>query len=199
MLQIKKIVNRVFTSNTYVISQAKSNRVWLVDIGEFDEVLKSIPKETQVCGLFLTHYHYDHIYGINKLIDTFPDCTIFSSKHCKEGLASSKMNLSFYHEEPIEFNGTNVEIINEEDKIELFDNYFVEVIETPGHNPGCLSFIIGNHFFTGDSFIPNVEVVTKLKGGDKQESLKSLKKIMGLITKNTILCPGHGDMVLYSQ
>ena len=48
--------------------------------------------------------------------------------------------------------------------------------------------------FTGDSYIPNVEVVTKLKGGNKEESKKSLEKIKKLMEEGTIVCAGHGEV-----
>jgi hypothetical protein len=60
----------------------------------------------------------------------------------------------------------------------VFDNYFLEILETPGHNWSCLTFKIQNYLFTGDSYIPGVAVVTKLKGGDGLSNRKSLKKIM---------------------
>lgn len=42
------------------------------------------------------------------------------------------------------------------------------VIETPGHCPSCLTYYTDNYIFTGDSYIPNVKVVTKLPYGDKK-------------------------------
>jgi hydroxyacylglutathione hydrolase len=50
------------------------------------------------------------------------------------------------------------------------------------------------YLFSGDSYIPNVQVVTKLKGGDRDANKKSLQKIKGSISENTIICPGHGEM-----
>lgn len=43
------------------------------------------------------------------------------------------------------------------------------VIETPGHCPSCLTYYTDNYIFTGDSYIPNVKVVTKLPYGDKKK------------------------------
>lgn len=192
---VKQVVNSVFTSNTYIISKAKHNWVWLVDIGDFEKVFKELPKDSIVKGVFITHPHFDHIYGINKLIDLQPNCTVYTSEHGKNGLFSDKLNLSYYHQEPIEFMGSKIQILCEDSKIELYENSYLEVLETPGHDWGCLTYKVDNYLFTGDSYIPNVKVVTKLKGGDKEESLKSLKKIMNNISKKTIVCPGHGNIV----
>lgn len=191
---VKQIVNSVFNSNSYIISDENSDWVWLIDVGELEGVIDSLSQDTMVRGLFITHPHYDHIYGINKLIELFPDCIVYASEEGKKGLSSAKLNLSFYHDEPIEFSGTNFQLLAENDKVELFENCSLEVLETPGHNWGCLTFKIKNYLFTGDSFIPGVEVVTKLKGGDREANKKSIQKIMNNISENTIICPGHGKM-----
>ncbi len=124
-----------------------------------------------------------------------PECIVYSSEDGKKGLFSDKLNLSYYHNDPITFLGSNIQVLRENDTIELFGNCYLEILETPGHNGGCLTFKAGNYLFTGDSYIPNVPVVTKLKGGDKESNKKSLQKIMDNISEDTIICPGHGDMV----
>ena len=191
-MHVKQVVNSVFNSNTYIISESTSNWVWLIDVGDIEGVFNSLSNNSIIKGVFITHPHYDHIYGINKLIESFPDCIVFTSEEGKRGLSSSKLNLSFYHEEPIVYDGSNIIILSESDKIELYQNTYLETLETPGHNVGCLTFKIENYIFTGDSYIPNVEVVTKLKGGDREASKKSLQKIMANISGKTIICPGHG-------
>lgn len=180
-------------SNTYLMSQAKSNRVWLVDLGAFDKVLDTLKPDQMVAGVLLTHYHYDHIYFINTLIDVFPDCAIYASMHTIEGLYDPRMNLSFYHEDPVIFRGNPPTVINDNDEITLFDQVKAYAYATPGHNPGCISYRIQDYFFTGDSYIPDLDVVTKLKGGSKSESLRSLLKIKNLLSADTIVCPGHGE------
>jgi hydroxyacylglutathione hydrolase len=196
-MQVKQIVNSVFTSNTYIISETKSKWVWLIDIGDIEGVLDFLSKDKIVKGVFITHTHYDHIYGINKLIAQFPNCIVFSSKHGKKGLISDKLNLSHYHDDPIMFKGSKVQKLVENDRIELFDSCFLETLETPGHNLSCLTYRVGNYLFTGDSYIPNVKVVTKLRGGDRQASIISLQRIMDNISNNTIICPGHGKISSY--
>lgn len=191
---VQQIVHQAFTSNTYIISSEKEYDIWLVDIGNFYGVIENIPNNSNIKGVFITHYHYDHIYGINELIEKFPACQVYASTHTIEGLYSDKMNLSFYHESPIIFKGNLKVEIKENDKIPLFENIQLEVFETPGHNSGCLSFKVNNYLFTGDSYIPNIDVVTKLKGGNKEANVLSLAKINSMISSQTIVCPGHFEM-----
>jgi hydroxyacylglutathione hydrolase len=191
---VQQIVHQVFTSNNFILSSEKENEIWLVDIGNFYGVIENIPNNSNVKGVFITHYHYDHIYGINELIEKYPNCKVYAAAHTIEGLYSDKMNLSFYHESPIIFKGNSTVEIKENDKIPLFENIQLEVFETPGHNTGCLTFKVNNYLFTGDSYIPNIDVVTKLKGGNKEANVLSLLKINSLISPQTIICPGHFEM-----
>lgn len=93
MLKLERIVNSFFDSITWLLSGTESNQVWLVDCGDIDPIIDKINGKI-VVGVLLTHAHYDHIYGLPKLIDIFPECRIYTNSYGKESLASSKKNLS---------------------------------------------------------------------------------------------------------
>ncbi len=190
---VRQNVNSLFTSNTYVLSDAKNSGVWLVDIGDFESIKSTLSGE-QVNGVFITHSHFDHIYGINDLVDAFPNCVVYISENDKDGLFSDKLNLSFYHETPMKFLGGKVQILNDGDKVPIFGGIDLIAIATPGHNPGCLTYKVADYLFTGDSFIPGVKVVTKLRGGNKSLAEESVQLIKSLFRDKMILCPGHGAM-----
>ena len=192
-MNISQHINSIFNSNTYLIKDKSYDYCWLIDIGDTDYL---IDNSLNINGIFLTHSHFDHIYGINKIIEKFPNCTIYTSKSGNEALYSDKLNLSKYHESPLIFNGNNVKIINENDKIEIFPNISLEVIETPGHCPSCLTYYTDKYIFTGDSYIPGINLVTNLPKGNKIQAQESLEKIKEL-AKNRIICPGHGAITTY--
>lgn len=192
---IRRFEHEDFASNTYAVLSHLSNEAWLIDAGSVDQVLNAFSGIRKIDGLFLTHYHYDHIFGIGKLVLAYPECIIYASSHTIEGLSDPKMNLSFYHNVPIQFGSLMTKVIKDFDKISIFDSIHAEVFSTPGHNPGCLTFKIGNFIFTGDSYIPGYDVVTRLPGGNKQESQISLQRIFQLMEEETIICPGHGNML----
>lgn len=194
-MKTQQFTHPKLTSNTYALTAARSNWVWLVDLGSFDQVKSLLSDDQYIAGVLLTHYHYDHIYGINQLIEAFPACKIYASPHTIEGLYDAKVNLSFYHEDPITFNGEKPETLKNGTAISLFEGIIATVFNTPGHNPGCLTYKVGNYLFTGDSYIPHLNVVTKLKYGNKTDSRQSLRKIAALTDVDTIICPGHGPMV----
>lgn len=191
-MTVSRIECKLYSSNIFVLEDVLSDYCWLVDIGE--KGFKG-PNDKRVKGVFITHTHIDHIQGINDLLSQYPDCIIYVNEAGKEGLYNDRINLTFYHEEPLCFVGDDVRIIKEGDKVQLFDGVDMEFIETSGHHPSCVCFNAGNYLFTGDSYIPGVPVVTKLKGGNRAQAAESEKRIKSLIEENTILCPGHGDII----
>lgn len=195
MIRVERIVNRIFASNTYVISADGSTDVWLVDVGDTENVLNILPSDSVVRGVFLTHTHFDHIYGINELYRAFPDIEVFTSEYGKDALYSAKKNFSFYHESPIVYHGQNVRILKEGDEITLYPSIKIKVYETPGHCPSCLTYLLDNKLFTGDSYIPDAKVVSKLPKGNKALAQQSLKRILEL-SRNNDIYPGHGEEVI---
>jgi glyoxylase-like metal-dependent hydrolase (beta-lactamase superfamily II) len=182
-----------------MLNRENLDEIFLVDIGWLDPVLKKMTDKQFISGVFLTHAHYDHIIDINKLIQNFPECIIYCSEYTSQCLYSEKLNLSFYHQDPIMLQKGTIKTVRHLDCINIFNDIEVMVFETPGHNPGCISYQIGNYLFTGDSYIPGYPVVTKLKGGSKLESENSLKLIRSLLSHESVICPGHFNMVDYNE
>lgn len=193
MLVVKSAVGKVMNSIVYALSDGISHDYYLVDIGDFDAVWSLLPKDANVCGVFITHGHHDHILGINKLKEAFPECVVYASEECARMLASAKLNLSMYLEMPMEYKG-EVTKLHDEDIVPLFDGITLMAIATPGHNSSCLCFVVDDYLFTGDSYIPGVKVVTNLPGGNKKQAQESLEKILD-ISRYLTICPGHNTMV----
>lgn len=64
----------------------------------------------------------------------------------------------------------------------------VSIIPTPGHNPSCLTFMIDQMIFSGDSYIPGVKTVTNLPGGNRAQAEESIRKILSF---GGTIYPGH--------
>lgn len=194
MLEVTKIENRVMASNTFVVFDPDYDYCWLVDVGDFDKVREVIPNSVEVRGVFITHSHFDHIYGMNELHKAFPSCKLYTSDYGKLAIYDDKKNFSRYHERSIIYEYTEVKTLREGDEVELYPDVNMHIYATPGHCPSCLTYVIKSWIFTGDSFIPGVKVVTKLPKGNRSLAAESVVKIKSL-SVGKIICPGHGDIV----
>lgn len=193
MLQVRQIVNNIFTSNTWLLLDDSYDYCWLVDIGDYKKVSDALPPEIEVRGLLLTHTHFDHIYGINALHhEAYPKCRVFTAEYGKNALYDEKKNCSKYHEASFTYNGYDVEVLNDGDQLEIFPRTILAAYSTPGHCPSCLTYVLDNWVFTGDAYIPGVKVVTKLPMGDRKLATESIEKIKSF-AQGKIICPGHGS------
>lgn len=194
MLEISHIVNSVFTSRTYILSNDKNKEFWLVDCGDIPPLIDAISSmggnSFLIKGVMLTHAHYDHIYGLPRLTALFPQIKVITNEQGKKALTNPRLNMSKYHEDPIVYESDNVVVCNEGTVIDLFEGVKAKLYDTPGHHPSCLTYEVEDYLFTGDSYIPGVDVVTILPGADKKLAIESLEKIQAL-AKGKIICPGH--------
>ena len=187
MMTIRQIVNSVFNSCSYVLTQDKQS--WLVDCGDVDQILPLVDGKLQ--GILLTHAHFDHVYGLNNLISLFPGVTVFTTKAGLDGLLSDKLNFSKYYGEPFIFDSPeNVKLVNDGECISLFEGVEIKAVETPGHSPDCVTWLTENAIFTGDSYIPGVKTVTNLPHSDKALALKNEALIRQMV-ENRSIYPGH--------
>ena len=191
MLKVEFITNRIFSSRTYILTKQKRDEVWLVDCGDVDRVLERIDGKT-IEGVLLTHTHSDHIYGLEQLLERFPEVRIYTNVYGIKALGSPRLNISRYHDEypDIAIDApNNVHVLSQGDVISILDSS-VSVYETPGHDPSCLTYAIGEYLFTGDAYIPEVKVFTGFPHSNKKQALESVERILQLPTSFRIM-PGH--------
>ena len=185
-MQACKSVNSLFSSCTYVLDGG----AWLVDCGDVEPILPLLDGPLQ--GVLLTHGHFDHIYGLNDLCGRFPEARVYCSAWAREQLFDAKLNMSFYHETPFEFAyPERIVVVEDGEIVDLGDGQKVTAVATPGHTPGCITWMTDDALFTGDAYIPEVRVVTNLPHGDKRLATKSVELIQSLAGEGRTICPGH--------
>ncbi len=194
-MQIENFINSILSSNTFIIHNERERQVWVIDPGDIKPILDWLLKNNKrLCGILITHAHFDHIYGIDFLYSKYPEVKIYASYYAKEGMQSAKTNGSYYTDNPFVVNCTHIIIVEDNDLIPLSERLHAKVIYTPGHNNDCLSFKIDQFIFTGDALIPGIKAHTKSKYSDKLKANDSINRIVNNCDKNTIICPGHGEV-----
>ena len=187
MMTIRQIVNSVYNSCSYVLTQDKQS--WLVDCGDVDQILPLVEGKLQ--GVLLTHAHFDHIYGLNNLVSLFPGVTVYTIMAGFNGLLSDKLNFSRYYGDPFIFDSPdNVKLVQDGECISLFEGVEIKAVATPGHSPGCVTWVTEDAIFTGDSYIPGVKTIANLPHSDKELALKSEALIRDMV-ENRSIYPGH--------
>lgn len=193
-LHLHQFVNSFFSSNTYILYKEDESSAWLIDCGDFAPIVKWCEeKNKRIEGAFITHSHFDHIYGLNDLLSYNQNAKIYTSFNGSVSLSSSRYNMSLYNERPFEYKGKSV-ILSDGDKVNLYGDVSLLAFSTPGHDWSCLTYKVDKYLFTGDSYIPGMKVVAKFPKSDKLQVVESLSKIQALTEGCSFICPGHENI-----
>lgn len=194
MLRIHRIINNYQHSCTYILFEDEDEYAWIVDCGDSEPVKDWLNENGKILkGVFLTHSHDDHTFGLRQLLKQMPDLTVFLSAH--DGIKcvqSPRMNLSKYTSSPFVLPNDHLVELKDGEDVELFTDIDMTAIQADGHSPDSMIYKVGGFLFTGDAYIPPLPVVTKLPGGEKNRAEESREMIINLVEKESLtVLSGH--------
>lgn len=177
-MKIKRFAIGGLEANCYIIYQNEGGSCYVVDPGgEAQKIINFIDEnKLNLEGILLTHHHYDHVGGVNK---------IKAAKGCPV----------YLHRNDMDMYKAEVEVAMEDGDIIMLDGEEIKVINTAGHTEGgvCLYSEKSKLAFTGDTIF-NVDIGrTDLEDGDPYKMLATMKEIIDLWSNEITIYPGHGD------
>lgn len=180
------VLSEFYTNNYCVI---KGSKVLVIDCTESQPLIDFIHKEKlEVVGLILTHAHVDHICGVRNFCQKFNITPFLNPLERYQIEISKQIYQSYGFREKPDFQYNPLK----EGKLHI-EPFEIEVIFTPGHTEGSVSFKIDNFLFSGDTIFKNSIGRTDLPGGDFDTLIKTIKEKILLLPEETVILPGHGD------
>ena len=183
-MQIFTYVMGPIATNTYLLQEG--NEVILIDPASKAEKLIDIIGERHLCGILLTHGHFDHIKAVDGLYERFK-CPVYLHEDDEDLARDKNSGASFglvsYITCPI------VPLV--EGKMDI-GPFSLEAIFTPGHTDGSVIYVLEEVIFTGDTLFKGSVGRTDLKGGDMRK-LKDSLRIFREMNKDYVIYPGHED------
>lgn len=142
-------------------------------------------------AILLTHGHFDHIGAVDELKARY-GISAYASPY------AASMAASPYKSGGLDFIGESITAAVDnvlEATISLAPLPPLEVISTPGHTPGCVSFYSKGDglVFSGDALFQGSYGRTDLPYGDIAELVSSINKLFAL-PPNTVVYSGHGGI-----
>ncbi len=162
-----------YDNNAYVVVEVTSGTALVIDAPPDGERMIEELGGLKIERILITHGHFDHVASLRSLreatgarVAAHPAETSIPADEVDEQLSDGQVI-------PI-------------GKLRL------EVIETPGHTPGSVCFLIRDHLFSGDTLFPGGPG----RSGSPQDLRREISSIVDRLhplPSETAVHPGHGD------
>jgi hydroxyacylglutathione hydrolase len=188
---------RMFTvgpvqENCFVARADGSTRAVIIDPGdEADRILAPVRElGLEVEAVLLTHTHFDHV-GAVAPVARETGAPVYVSEIERPVLADIMSYVPFAGIGPYESYEAD-HVLRGGEQLELA-GLEIDVLFTPGHSPGHLSFSIPSEqaLFSGDVLFQGSVGRTDLPGGDWDTLLASIGTLVESLPEDTTVYPGH--------
>ena len=171
-LIVRKIEVGTMENNVYVLECPATHEGFLVDgCFEADRILAGA-EGAKIVGILQTHGHMDHFQALAELKER-----LGVPVHAHPG-----------DDYPVPIDNE----LSDGDVLTFGKDHTLKVVHTPGHTPGGVCFLTGNHLVSGDTLFPGGPGNT---WGDKDAFAQIVEQIetkLFTLPDETIVYPGHG-------
>lgn len=191
-MKISSLSLGLVETNVYFIENDTS--VILVDpANDSDLIIKKLNQiNKKLVAVLLTHGHFDHIGALDDIIEKY-DVPMFMHKSEFDFLTNVTKNgsekfkqyglpnvISNAKPQPLEEGDANVA------------GFHFNVLHTPGHSPGSLTFVFNEFAVVGDTLFKQGIGRTDLYKGDHETLVNSILDKLFELDDDLPLFPGHG-------
>ena len=167
-----KVIPIPCLSDNYAYLVIENCRVAVVDPSEADPVLRVLHEaRVTLSEIWLTHHHWDHIGGIEALMEECPVEHVRGSRYDADQHRIPRQTDALGDGDSFEFGGVSVEIF-----------------EIPGHTLGAIAFVADGNLFSGDTLF--IAGCGRVFEGTMEMMSQSLAKLRALPPDTKVWC-GH--------
>jgi glyoxylase-like metal-dependent hydrolase (beta-lactamase superfamily II) len=160
------------SNNCYVLSDNQARDAVIIDAPEGCDAIGPALEGLKVQSVIVTHRHRDHWAGIETML-SFVDAPVLTGVGDREPY-EQYVTKSLAHGDVIEVGGLQL-----------------RVMHTPGHTPGHVCLVTGNHLLSGDTLFPGGPGRTR-SNADLQTEIESIKSNLYVLPDGVAVYPGHG-------
>ena len=186
-----------FDASAYLLKDARG--YLLIDCGTpegYAQIVQNIRSlgvnPGEIHTILATHGHYDHVGAANLWRRDF-GCRLLVHPLDREQVEAGDSALTsaslLYG---VEAEPTAVDGVLDTGDVFPVEGGSLEVLHTPGHTPGGVTYQIGDALFTGDTLFAHGYGRTDLPGGDFSALRRSLRRLLHLAGDFRVF-PGHSE------
>jgi len=159
-------------SDNYAYLVVQDRLAAVVDPSQADPVLRAVDEHrVKLTEIWLTHHHWDHVGGIEPLIEECPIEHVRGSRYDAQHGRIPRQTDAFSDGDSFDFGGAQV-----------------DVFEIPGHTLGAIAFITEGNLFSGDTLF--IAGCGRVFEGTMEMMSRSLGKLRSLPPDTKLWC-GH--------
>lgn len=194
----------IFQENCYIIGEKPGGDAVVIDPGdEIERIMEALTNHSLCCRFILhTHAHVDHCAAT-------PDLQKATNAACL--VPQKERELWEALPQQAQIFGVKIAAmppvdrwLKDGDTIDWGDTMSLQVIETPGHSPGGVTYQLKRPdekdlLFVGDALFCGSIGRTDLMGGNFEQLISSIKnRLLNLPDDSIVLC-GHGPLTTIGQ
>lgn len=193
-IKIGRLTLGICQTNCYFLYKENSTEVIFIDPADKGEYIYETLKEKgfQIAGILLTHGHFDHIWGTNKLRE-LSGAPIYAYEEEKVLCEDAIQNVSDQVGRP--YTVIPDRYLKDGEEITIA-GMTCKVIATPGHTIGscCYYFAEDKILISGDTLFQESVGRTDLATGSASAIVRSIKEKLFVLPEDVKVYPGHGDI-----
>ena len=190
-IKVGRMVLGMVETNCYFVYDDETKEGFVIDPAKNGIFDKLDANGIKVCGILLTHGHFDHIMGVHELAEKSGAklyCYKEEDKLCRDAaLNASEQIRRPYTVEP--------DVLLEDEQEFTVAGIKIKVFATPGHTAGSCCYYIEDMkwLFSGDTLFCGSIGRSDLPTGDERTIMQSVKSIVKQFDEDVKVYPGHGD------
>lgn len=189
---VESLTIGMLATNCYIVAPDRRAPAVVIDpAGEVKKIVSRLHQaELECVGILCTHGHVDHMAGAGPLGDAV-GAPVYIHEADAGALASPRTRLIGLAGGVMATRPGQVRCVDDGDVIEVGD-IGLEVLHTPGHTPGGVSFYAPGYLFCGDLIFQGSIGRTDLRGGSLQGLMRAVREKVWDLPDDTRILPGHG-------
>ena len=180
-----------FANNIYVVTDAATRETAILDVGfEPGKVIELVRREKLlVRWLLATHAHYDHVAAMLPVQQAVGG--VFALHPSDRPLLERvELQGSMFGLPPVEVPEVGHDLVPGE-RVPLGE-HSIDVLFTPGHAPGHVTFKHGSTLWSGDVLFAGSVGRTDLPGASWDQLERSIRDVLFPLGDEMKVLPGHG-------
>ena len=190
-LMVKGIVVGVFAENCWVIGSRRTREGIVIDPGDQADDILHMAKEMGINVKLIanSHSHVDHILGVRD-VQSATGAQFLMHPSEVEGARMAGAMAERFTGKAAEPPPDPDRLLADGDVVEV-DGLKLQVLHTPGHTQGSLSFYTEGMLFSGDTLFQGSIGRTDLPGGNFEQEMASIVDKLMALPDDTVVLPGH--------